>query len=204
MRDTILFVDYENVQALDLATIPANARVVLVLGAKQTKLPAELAMQAQLLGDRFVYVPIKVQQPNGVDFCIAYYLGEYLTQRPDAEYVILSRDKKGFDPLVQHLKEQRRLRVRRVNSQAEAFPPKGGQKAVKAARKNGGDAGVSDYERVLALLQKDKARPRKRKGLEGKLKSWLPLMPDRDRTVLLSRLIDDGHVQEANGSLTYR
>ena len=47
MGDTILFVDYENVQALDLAAVPTDGRVVLVLGANQTKLPAELAIQAQ-------------------------------------------------------------------------------------------------------------------------------------------------------------
>ena len=103
MADTSLLVEYENIQALDLSTIPANARVVLVLGAKQSKLPTELAMQGQLLGDRFAYVRINVPQPNGVDFCIAFYLGEYLARDPDADCVILSRDKKGFDPPVQHV-----------------------------------------------------------------------------------------------------
>ena len=57
---------------------------------------------------------------------------------------------------------------------------------------------------MLSLPQKDKARPRKRKGLEGKLKSWLPLMQGRERAEFLKRLFADGHVHETNGSLTYR
>jgi len=73
---------------------------VLVLGARQSKLPTELAVQTQPLGDRFAYVRINVPQPTGVDFCIAFYLGEYLTRNPGADCVMLSRDKKGFDPLV--------------------------------------------------------------------------------------------------------
>jgi hypothetical protein len=179
-----------------------SARVVLVLGAKQSKLPTEFAMQAQLFGDRFAYVRIDVPQPNGVDFCIAFYLVEYLARHPDADCVILSRDKKGFDPLVQHLVKQRQLRVRRVNSQAEAFPT-ARAKSAAIAGKNGAGA-VDDYERVLSLLQKDKARPRKRKGIEGKLKSWLPLMQDQARAEFLDRLFADGHVSETNGSLTYQ
>jgi len=120
-------------------------------------------------------VPIKVQQPNGVDFCIAFYLGGYLTGTPDTEYVILSKDKKGFDPLVQHLAGQRGFRARRVNSQAEAFAASAKATGTKAIKKNG-----------------EKKLPRKRTRLEGKLKSWLPSMPPKERSALLTRLFEEG------------
>jgi hypothetical protein len=73
------------------------ARLVLVLGAKQSKLPTELAMQAQRLGERFTYIRIDVPQPNGVDFCIAFYLGEYLARNPDADCM---REVLGLEPLI--------------------------------------------------------------------------------------------------------
>jgi hypothetical protein len=103
MAERILLVDYENVQAVDLGRIPQDVHIRFVLGAKQKTLPAELSMQAQPLGTRFEYVGIKDVQPNAVDFCIAFYLGEILTRNPKAECVVLSKDKKGFDPLVRHL-----------------------------------------------------------------------------------------------------
>ena len=94
-------------------------------------------------------------QRNACDFCIAFYLGEYLAQNPKAECVILSGDKKGFDPLVQHLTAERGLDVRRVGAQKEAFP-----------EENAPTRG-NPFERLTALLKKEKALPRKRKGLEG-------------------------------------
>jgi hypothetical protein len=39
-------------------------------------------LQAHPLGGRFAYVLIDVPQPNGVDFCIAFYLGEFLARHP--------------------------------------------------------------------------------------------------------------------------
>lgn len=192
MAERLLLVDFENVQAVDLTALPGDIRVRLVLGARQTKLPSALAMQAHALGERFAYVPIQGQQPNAVDFCIAFYLGEYLAINPEAECVILSKDKKGFDPLVRHLTAERGYRVRRVDAQKEAFP-------VRSAKPEG-----DPFARLLELLGKDPARPLKRKGLDGKLKSWFAQLSADDRGKLLQRLFDEEFVSESDGALTYR
>src|SRR5258708_22829215 len=73
------------------------------------------------MGSRFDYVRILSVERNACDFCIAYYLGELLHANPQAECVILSKDKKGFDPLVKHLTVERGFKVRRVSQQHEAF-----------------------------------------------------------------------------------
>ena len=117
MHERVLLVDFENVQNVELTKLPDDVRVLLVLGAKQSKLPTQLVLEASQMGARFSYVPIKGQAHNAVDFCVAYYLGEYLTRNPAAECVVLSKDKKGFDPLVKHLAEDRGLKVRRVSNQ---------------------------------------------------------------------------------------
>ena len=159
-------------------------------------------MQAQPLGTRFEYVAIKDVQPNAVDFCIAFYLGESLTRDPEAECVVLSKDKKGFDPLVRHLSKERGLKVRRVNSLKEAFPASTKAPASKAASTKA-VAASDHYERLLNLLKKEKLRPAKRKGVDNMLKSWFPSLSAEDRQALIQRLFGDGHVRDANGSVTY-
>jgi hypothetical protein len=195
MTDRVLLVDFENVQAVDLGTLPADVTVLFVLGAKQSKLPTQLAMQAQALGERFKYVPISGQAANAVDFCIAFHLGEHLARDPKAECVILSKDKKGFDPLVKHLVSERGFKVRRVNAQKEAFPV---SKETAAASRL-----VDPYARVVGLLAKEQHRPLRRKGLEGKLNSYLPAASAEARGALLERLFQDRKVAEVDGTLRY-
>jgi hypothetical protein len=59
------------------------------------------------------------------------------------------------------------------------------------------------FERLTGLLKKEKAFPRKRKGLEGKVKSWFPQLSTEDQGLLVQRLFDDGFVSESEKSLTF-
>jgi PIN domain len=169
MNERVLLVDYENIQALDLAALPNDVKVRFVLGGKQGTLPAALAVQAQSMGSRFDYVRILGVERNACDFCIAYYLGECLHANPEAECVILSKDKKGFDPLVKHLTVERGFKVCRVGAQEEAFAeiPRGTPQTT--------------FERLTGLLKKEKILPRKRKGLEGRVKNWFPDLSAEER-----------------------
>lgn len=115
----LLFVDYENVPKVDLAALPDDVVVPFFFGASQRTVPTAFLKEALKLGTRFVPIDIEGQGKNALDFHIAYYLGEYLTAAPDADCVILSRDK-GFDPLVRHL-TGRGFKVRRVAALGDAF-----------------------------------------------------------------------------------
>ena len=193
MTERVMLVDFENVQSVELAKLPADVRVLLVLGAKQSKLPTELVLDASRMGDRFNYVPIKGQAHNAVDFCVAYYLGEYLTRNPATECVVLSKDKKGFDPLVTHLAADRGFKVRRASSQKDAFPTA----VVKPTLPK------DPYARTVELLGREKHRPAKRAGLEGKLKSYFPAMAADSRQALLERLLKEGKVTDSAGKVSY-
>jgi hypothetical protein len=190
VTERILLVDYENIQAVDLKVLPTDVKVRFVLGGTQAKLPSELAIQAHAIGERFAYVRALSVERNACDFCIAFYLGEYLTNNPQAECVILSKDKKGFDPLVEHLTAERGYLVRRVGAQKDAFPA-------------GVSTPKSDFDRLTFLLKKEKAQPRKRKGLEGKVKSWFPDLSSGKRAELVQRLFDEGFVKETDKLLTF-
>ena len=192
MSKRVLLVDFENIQTVDLTTIPKDTKVLCVFGAKQKSVPNELVGQAQALGDRFTYKFIKAVQPNAADFCIAFYLGEYLTKNPTAECIILSKDKKGFDPLVRHLTEERKFHVRRVNAQKDAFPS-------VAPRVTG----KGNFQRAIELLRKEKHRPLKRSGLEGKIRSYFPKLTVDEHRALLKHLFAEGMVSESGSKLIY-
>jgi PIN domain len=170
---------------VNLAALPSDVTVRFVLGGKQGSLPTDLAIQAQGLGNRFHYVRIKCVERNACDFCIAFYLGEYLHANPEAECVILSKDKKGFDPLLNHLTAERGFKVRRVNSQKEAF-----REITKGTSK-------APFEKLVELLKKEKNLPARLKGLNGKVKSWFPGIPVEARGQLVQRLFADGVVKES-------
>jgi hypothetical protein len=191
MADRILLVDYENIQAVDLATLPDDVKVRFILGGKQGKLPSTLAIAAHGMGERFGYVRALSVERNACDFIVAFYLGECLTAAPAAECVILSKDKKGFDPLVRHLTVERGFNVRRVGTQREAFAAANAPTAA------------DPFERLTGLLKQEKAFPRRRKGLEGKVKSWFPRLSAEDRGLLIERLFDEAFVSETDRSLTF-
>jgi hypothetical protein len=185
MAERILLVDYENIQAVDLEALPDDVKVGFVLGGRQGMLPTALVVQAQSMGTRFDYVRILSVERNACDFCIAYYLGELLHANPQAECVILSKDKKGFDPLVKHLTVERGFKVRRVSEQQDAF-----EEIPGSTRK-------TPFERLIWLLKKEKVLPRKTKGLEGKVKSWFQDLSATDRDGLVAQLFQDGFVKES-------
>jgi hypothetical protein len=57
--------------------------------------------------------------------------------------------------------------------------------------------------RVVTLLRKEKTLPVKRKGLEGKVKSWFPAFSTDQRHALMQRLFDEKLVVEAETGLAF-
>lgn len=196
MNETVLLVDYENVQKVDLQRVPPHMQVRIFVGASQAKVPMDLVEQAQALGSRLKWVRIDGQGSNALDFHIAFHLGEALATAPKARYVILSRDK-GFDPLIKHL-VARGAAVRRVASQADAMPAAAPAQPAQDPR----------VRRVLELLGKvdKKSRPRKRKTLTTQVASYFrneKRLPPDEVTALVDRLFADRLISEVNQVLTY-
>jgi hypothetical protein len=189
MADRALLIDLENVHKLDLSLVPGDVRVIVFYGAGQKKLPDDLVVQAQPLGSRLTWIKISGQGRNALDFHIAFYLGQELTRSPTSQCTIFSRDT-GFDPLVRHVRTLGHT-CRRVHSLKLAFPEE-----VRAPE-------ADHFGRLVMLLKKEKARPTKRKGLTGKVKSWFPQLTEDVRLTLIQRLFDESHVQESERALTY-
>jgi hypothetical protein len=205
MTESVLLVDYENIGKIDLGAIPAGVRVPFFFGASQRSVPTDFLKAALRLGERFVPIDIEGQGKNALDFHIAFYLGEYLAREPATVCVILSKDK-GFDPLVRHL-VRRGFEVRRTNTIADALPVRAPAAAAqRPSRAAGRRVGGTLTEEALSLLggTQKMRRPRKRKGLIAVLHShFAKKLPEAEIGRLVDQLIDEGHLSETGGALTY-
>lgn len=107
MRTNYVLIDYENVQPSALSVLEKeHFKVIVFVGASQTKVTFDVAAQLQRLGPSASYVKISGNGPNALDFHIAYYIGHLAAAEPDAYFHIISKDT-GFDPLIAHLKARK-------------------------------------------------------------------------------------------------
>lgn len=112
-----LFVDYENVQKIDLQAFAGHdLEVTLVVGEQQKNFRIELVQQLLEHRDSVRIVRTGQGGRNALDFILAFHLGQAVAADPRGDFHVLSRDK-DFDPLVRHLATQG-VRVARHDSLA--------------------------------------------------------------------------------------
>ena len=112
MRTNYVLIHYENVQPDALSMLDAeHFKVMLFVGASQTKLTFEAAAALQRMGNRAEYIKISGNGSNALDFHIAFYIGQIAAHEPTACFHIISKDS-GFDPLIQHLNSKKILAAR--------------------------------------------------------------------------------------------
>lgn len=163
LKTNYILVDYENVQPLTFE-IPKNYffKIILFVGANQTKIPIELATSMQHMGHNAEYVKIEGNGKNALDFHITFYLGKLFEKDPSGYFHLISKDT-GFDILIQHLKKQKIL-INRYNAidDIPAFK-------IDNSKKLGTEEQVKfivDY-----LIKRGNAKPRKVETLSNTINS---------------------------------
>ena len=74
MKTEIVLIDFENVQPTNMDGLTGGPyKVKVFVGAKQTKIPFEMARALQALDTE--YIQIDGNGRNALDFHIAYYIG---------------------------------------------------------------------------------------------------------------------------------
>lgn len=107
LKTNYVLIDLENIQPKNISLLKGHDFKVLVfVGSKQTKIPFEIAISLQELGNNAEYVKIDGNGPNALDFHIAFYIGHIAASDKDSFFHIISRDS-GFDPLISHLKAKK-------------------------------------------------------------------------------------------------
>jgi hypothetical protein len=164
MQTNYVLVDFENVRPDSLDDLDHDQfKLVVFVGASQSKLPFDLAEAVQRRGTRAEYVKISGNGPNALDFHIAYYIGKFSAADPSSLFYIVSKDA-GFDPLIQHLKSKQ-IFVRRVKSVAE----------IHLVEPSGVRSPAERQKVVLDRLKQMKAsKPRTVRTLSGTIASLFP------------------------------
>lgn len=107
LNTNIILIDFESVQPESLEALGHHQfKVMIFIGASQTKVPFEIATALQQMGSKAEYIKISGNGKNALDFHIAFAIGQLSIKDPTACFHIISKDG-GFDPLIQHLKSKK-------------------------------------------------------------------------------------------------
>lgn len=194
MRTNYVLIDFENVQTESLEQLTQDHfKVIVFVGASQTKVPFEVAESLQRLGTRGKYIKISGHGRDALDFHIAYYLGQFAFEEPTAYFHIISKDT-GFDPLIQHLRSKKIL-AGRVETVAD-IP------VLKASNCK------SPPERITVILtrlrQLKATKPRTVKTLSSTITSLFPnQITEAEVASLVQSLTEQGYLKVAGAKITY-
>jgi hypothetical protein len=196
LKKTILLIDYENIQNIDLSVIQEqDIDIKIFVGQTQNKIPIELVQATQKLGQRVEWIKIEGSGSNVLDFHIAFYLGHFSKEINGGSFLILSKDK-GFDPLIKYVNKNK-IKCQRVQSLLELSK----EKDVVISQNADLIAKVIEN---LTKIQKNK-RPRTRKTLRQHMKSLLAQkkLSDQELDTLVDTLFVQKKVSEVSNHLTY-
>ena len=194
MITNYVLIDFENVQPGNLEVLQHHSfKVMVFVGATQTKIPFDLASAMQALGDSARYVKISGSGNNALDFHIAYYVGELAVKNPGAFFHIISRDT-GFDPLIKHLKS-RKINIQRERDLAE-IP------VLRISTATSGDEKISAI--VKNLAGRGQSRPRKVKTLSNTINSlFTENLSEQQLAALVKELEQKKFIKVSNSKVSY-
>jgi len=194
VRTNVVLIDFESVQPESLAVLEHDHFKVLVfVGATQTKIPFELATALQRMGPNGEYIKIAGNGKNALDFHIAFYIGQLAAADPSAYFHIISKDS-GFDPLVQHLKS-RKIFSARSPSIAD----------IPLVKSNNKKSVPERAQLFVEKLQQPKAtRPRTLKTLSSAVGSFFQKqLSEAEITGVIAEMQKSGFLIVAEGKVSY-
>ena len=191
---TVLFVDYENIQKIDVDLIDKKTtEIVLFVGADQNRIPFNLVERAQSFGPNLRWQKIAGKGKNNLDFHIAYKLGELnQTSESDVDFIVLSKDT-GYDPLIRFISQTGR-RCTRIKNVAELH-----QKGASLPESQLTATVLENLRKIEA-----KKRPRSRKTLRSHI---VALLKEKAKPNEIDEIMEELFVKETlsemNGRLKY-
>jgi hypothetical protein len=190
-----VLIDLENVHCdFPPQLVKEQLKVLVFVGAKQSKVPLQMATVLQPLGDQVEYIKISGTGPNALDFHIAFYIGRISNSEPSASFSILSDDK-GYDPLIQHLRSQD-ITANRIAS----------SNGTESTNASSGASSKSDIDSSLSFLKKrGKSKPTSIKTLHNSLAfHFNQKLSPHGIQLLVNQLAKAGHVIRSGKQVSYR
>lgn len=189
--EQFLYIDYENVQDVNVDVIDRTIKVSIIVGQEQNKVPIDLVQKTQPFGQGVEWLQVNGKGRNALDFFIAFFLGRDVAANRDKQFTIYSKDT-GYDPLIAYLKKSG-IKARRIVS----FQEMNQKQTIKIDE--GGVTKVRDSLRKVAANK----RPKKRKTLTGFIVDLLKNATKDDIENIVEDLFIKKVVYEENGIIKY-
>jgi hypothetical protein len=186
-----LYIDYENVQDVNIDVIKKTLKVTIIVGQDQTKVPFDLVQKTQPFGSAVEWIQVNGKGRNALDFFIAFFLGRDAALDREKTFIIYSKDT-GYDPLISHLK-MNGIKAKRIVS----FQELNQNQAIKID-----EAGIKKVRESLAKVAANK-RPKKRASLSGFIAALLKSNTKQDVDDIIEDLFIKKIVYEENGIIKY-
>lgn len=192
-RTNYVMIDYESVQPSQLELLNRDGFVAYVfVGKAQAKLSFETVSAIQDLGERARYIKISGAGPNALDFHISFYIGKIGASDPSAFFHIISKDK-GFDPLIEHLREQKIFAVR-----SETIGE------IPIIRASTAKTPKERMNLVVDRLKSGASRPKTMSSLRSSIEAILyKQVGGPDTQAVIDQMIKAGFVSVANEKVSY-
>ena len=194
MRTNFVLIDFESVQPESLLPLAQEQFKILVfVGANQAKVPYDLVVAIQRMGDKAEYIKISGNGPNALDFHIAFYIGQLAAKEPTAYFHIISKDA-GFDPLIQHLKSKKIFSAR--SATIDGIP------LLKSGNAKSPD---EKAQLIVTSLQRPKAtKPRTVKTLSSAIATFFQKqVTEEEVTAVVTSMQKAGFISVADGKVSY-
>jgi len=186
-----LYIDYENVQDVQVEVIKKTVKVAIIVGQDQSKVPIDLVQKTQPFGNAVEWIQVSGKGRNALDFFIAFFLGRDVAADRSKNFIIYSKDT-GYDPLINYLKKSG-IKARRIVS----FQELDQNKPIQID-----EAGVKKVRESLGKLPANK-RPKKRSSLLGFIVDLLKGAKKQDVEAIVEDLFIKKLVYEENGIIKY-
>ncbi len=186
-----LYIDYENVQDVQVDIIEKTIKVMIIVGDNQAKVPIELVQKTQPFGDAVEWIRVNGKGRNALDFFVAFFLGRDVATDSKKTFIIYSKDT-GYDPLITHLRKNG-IKAKRIVSFLELSQNK--TKKIDEA----------EIKKVIERLRKLQAnkRPKKRNSLTAFVAAQLSGTSKQDVDNISEELFIKKIVYEENGLIKY-
>ncbi len=185
------------------------SKVFVFLGANQSKVPVDFAMELQKLGSDAEYIQISGSGSNALDFHIAFTIGELSKSDPDGCFHIISKDA-GFDPLIRYARKKG-IRVQRSSGLGDKSNPNPNPKPKPTPKPKPNPKlpqAKSSPENITAIVQnllpRATSRPKTVKALSSTINAlFQKKLTQTELAELVASLEAGGHISIAGERVTY-
>jgi hypothetical protein len=196
MKTTIILIDYENVQSIDLKPLQHHDVQIKVFHGATQKFSSDFLHLALDFGKtKFEIVQISGAGKNALDFHIAYYIGKLSKEIENPEFYVISKDT-GFKPLIEYIKTHEKLPCFLKGSLSEL--PLGKPAAVVHT--------VDRLQLVTDALKKNSSqRPKRRKTLRNQIIQLCKKeIGESEADALIQNLVKEQIIEISGESIAYK